>query len=48
MLEILELQATDWGGGRPTEELLDAIERAGASVFAGKARIALEACPIRG
>lgn len=43
MLEILELQATDWGGGRPTEELLDAIERAGASVFAGKARIALEA-----
>lgn len=26
MLEILELQASDWAGGRPVEELLDAIE----------------------
>jgi predicted nucleic acid-binding protein len=41
ILEILELQATDWGGGRPTEELLDAIERAGAPRFADKARHSL-------
>lgn len=38
MLGLLELQASDWGGGRPIEDLLAAIERAGASVFAEKAR----------
>jgi hypothetical protein len=41
MLEILELQASDWAGGKPIEELLDAIERAGAPILAGKARRAL-------
>jgi predicted nucleic acid-binding protein len=37
ILEILQLQASNWAGGRPMEELLAAIERAGAPVFAGKA-----------
>jgi predicted nucleic acid-binding protein len=41
MLETLELQASDWAGGRPIEELLDAIERAGAPILAGKVRRAL-------
>lgn len=41
MLDILELQASTWAGGRPVEELLAAIERAGAPTFAGKARLAL-------
>lgn len=41
MLEILELQAVHWAGGRPIEELLAAIERAGATVLANKARQAL-------
>jgi excisionase family DNA binding protein len=36
--ESLELQAGDWVGGQPIEELLAAIERAGATVFANKAR----------
>ena len=38
MLEILELQANTWAGGQTIEDLLAAIERAGASVFAEKAR----------
>ncbi len=40
-LDLLERQAADWAGGRPIEELLTAIERAGAVSFAGKARAAL-------
>jgi predicted nucleic acid-binding protein len=38
MLEILELQASTWAGGRPIEELLAAIERAGTPALAGKTR----------
>jgi predicted nucleic acid-binding protein len=38
MLEILELQASSWAGGRPVQELLDAIDRAGAPSFADQAR----------
>jgi predicted nucleic acid-binding protein len=37
-LEILELQASTWAGGRTIDELLDALERAGAATFARKAR----------
>jgi hypothetical protein len=38
MLDILELQASSWAGGRSIEELFAAIERAGASCLAEKAR----------
>ena len=38
MLELLELQASTWAGGRPVTELLDALERADTSVFANTAR----------
>jgi hypothetical protein len=41
MLEVIELQASGWAGGRPIGELLAAVERAGATAFAGKARAAL-------
>jgi predicted nucleic acid-binding protein len=41
MLDILELQASTWAGGRSLEELLAAIERAGAPALAGKARRSL-------
>ena len=41
MLDILELQATNWAGGRSIEDLLDAIERAGASSLVEKARRSL-------
>ncbi len=41
MLSILELQASTWAGGRPIEELLAAIERAGAPALADKARRSL-------
>lgn len=41
MLDLLERQAAAWAGGRPVEELLAAIERAGAPTFANKARVAL-------
>jgi predicted nucleic acid-binding protein len=41
MLEILELQASAWAGGQTVEDLLAAIERAGAVAFAAKARGAL-------
>ena len=37
-LELIELQAGGWAGGRPISELLAAIERAGAERFAGKVR----------
>lgn len=40
-LELIELQAGGWAGGRPISELLAAIERAGAESFAGKVRAAL-------
>jgi predicted nucleic acid-binding protein len=39
-LDLLERQAADWAGGRPIDELLAAIERAGAPSFVGKARVA--------
>ena len=38
MLELLELQASTWAGGRPVAELLDALERARTGVFANTAR----------
>ncbi len=38
VLEILELQASTWAGGHAIVELLDALERAGAAIFASKAR----------
>lgn len=41
MLEILKLQANTWAGGRPVEELLAAIERAGAPTLANRARQSL-------
>ncbi len=40
-LDLLERQAADWAGGQPIDELLAAIERAGAGNFADKARAAL-------
>jgi hypothetical protein len=40
-LDLLELQAAEWAGRRPINELLAAIERAGAKRFAGKVRAAL-------
>lgn len=39
-LDLLERQAADWTGGRSIDELLSAIERAGAAEFAAKARAA--------
>lgn len=39
-LDLLERQAADWAGGRSVDELLGAIERAGAAEFAGKVRAA--------
>ncbi|MGC2372970.1 MAG: hypothetical protein WA484_03755 [Solirubrobacteraceae bacterium] len=39
--DILELQAGSWAGGRPIEELLTVIERAGAPALADKARRSL-------
>jgi len=41
-LDLLERQAADWAGGRSVDELLAAIERAGAAEFAGKARAAFD------
>jgi hypothetical protein len=41
MLDVMELQASVWAGGRPVEELLAAIERAGAPALAVKARRSL-------
>ncbi len=38
VLEIVELQANTWAGGRAIGELLDALERAGAATFARKTR----------
>jgi hypothetical protein len=41
MLDILELQADSWAGGRSIKELLAAIERAGAPALADRARRSL-------
>ena len=41
VLDVLELQAGEWGGGRPVAVLLEAFERAGAADFAGRARTEL-------
>jgi len=41
ILDILELQASSWAGGRPIEDLLTAIERAGAPSMADRARRSL-------
>lgn len=41
VLDVLELQAGEWGGGRPVATLLEAFERAGAADFAGRARAEL-------
>jgi predicted nucleic acid-binding protein len=38
MLAVMELQAASWAGGRPIADLLDTIERAGASLLADRAR----------
>ncbi len=38
MLGVMELQAASWAGGRPLKDLLDTIERAGASLLADRAR----------
>lgn len=41
MLNLLKLQASLWASGKPIAELLDALERAGASTFAEMARDSL-------
>jgi predicted nucleic acid-binding protein len=38
MIDIIELQAATWAGGRPVEDLLAALERAGAAVLASDIR----------
>lgn len=38
LLEVLRSQAAVWGGGRPVGELVDAIERARAPLFARRVR----------
>lgn len=43
MLDILDMQAGVWGGGRPVAELVEAIDRAGAVMFVAKAREAMNA-----
>lgn len=42
ILGILRAQAAVWGGGRPIEQLLDAIERAGATTFIVAVRASLD------
>jgi predicted nucleic acid-binding protein len=41
VLRVLDAQAAAWAGGKPVEDLLDAIARAGASSFAASVRHAL-------
>jgi predicted nucleic acid-binding protein len=36
--ELLARQAASWGGGKPVDELLDALTRAGVGRFAARAR----------
>ena len=43
MLDLLELQASLWAGGRPITELLDALDRAGAVTLANRAQSLLGA-----
>lgn len=38
LLETLELQTASWAGGQPLDELLDAVERAGARRFVATVR----------
>ncbi|MDQ3630198.1 MAG: PIN domain-containing protein [Actinomycetota bacterium] len=38
LAQVVEAQARGWGGGRAIEELLDAIQRAGAPTFAAGVR----------
>jgi predicted nucleic acid-binding protein len=38
IMDVLQAQAEVWGGGRPIDDLLNAIQRAGAPTFAGNAR----------
>jgi predicted nucleic acid-binding protein len=38
IMGAIQSQAEVWGGGRPINELLDAIQRTGATMFASKAR----------
>jgi len=38
IIGAIQAQAEAWGGGRSIDELLDAIQRAGAAVFASNAR----------
>jgi predicted nucleic acid-binding protein len=38
IMGAIQSQTEVWGGGRPISELLDAIQRAGATMFAGNAR----------
>jgi predicted nucleic acid-binding protein len=42
VIGALQSQASVWGGGRPIDELLDTLERAGASTFVSRARDTLE------
>lgn len=42
LLGRLELQASTWAGGRPLEQLIEALDRAGASAFAAKIRTHLQ------
>jgi len=39
MLAVMERVASSWAGGRPAEELLDTIERAGAPNFTQRAAL---------
>lgn len=41
VLGVLRAQAAAWGGGRPLEALLDALDRAQATRFAAEARAVL-------
>jgi predicted nucleic acid-binding protein len=45
MLDLLQLQASLWAGGKPIAELLDALERAGAVTVAEMARSSLFGTP---
>jgi predicted nucleic acid-binding protein len=38
IMSAIQSQADAWGGGRPIDELLDAIQRAGATMFASNIR----------
>ncbi len=42
IIGAIQSQAEVWGGGRPIDELLDAIQRAGATMFASNIRRVIE------